>query len=304
MTIRRWMRVLRMAVLAVATVAATTVPTAAPSAAATVSIGFAPSADASAASDKPATSYGTAAKLEVDGKPSKITFLRFDVSGIEGRVVKNARLRMYQVDSSTAGGRVVAMSNTTWTESLTWNTRPTADGPVVATFGAVASKTWYEVPLHNVTLADGAFSFAIDSTSSNGADWASRESANPPQLIADIENGESPPPPPEPGEIEVSTVAGPTEGSSDPTYYANNRHIAVTAGGRELAVHGRHATGIQLAWRDAGGSWQRTTNGAVADGLLLRNTGTGDWPASIAVGGDPSDQQAWVVWGGTLASNQ
>lgn len=106
---------------------------------------------------------------------------------------------------------------------------------------------------------------------------------------------------------EVTQVAAPLVGSSEPTYYSTNRRMAVTAGGRRLVVYGRHGTGVQLAWRDAtdtSGQWRTDTTGAVSNGLLLGGadtggkTGTGDWPASIAIAKDSLGvEHAWAVFG-------
>ncbi len=97
----------------------------------------------------------------------------------------------------------------------------------------------------------------------------------------------------------VEEVAAPDFGSSEPTYFSGNHRAAVTAGGRTLIVHGRHASGVQLAWRDPGGAWRRATTGATPDGSLLAGAGTGDIPASIAVAVDElGNEHAWVVWGG------
>ena len=97
----------------------------------------------------------------------------------------------------------------------------------------------------------------------------------------------------------LSQIAAPTIGSSDATNLPTNHRIAVTSGGRTLVVHGRHADGLQLAWRDRfGTSWHTQSTGAVSDGRLLSGTGTGDWPASIALARDSAGvEHAWVVWG-------
>jgi hypothetical protein len=104
----------------------------------------------------------------------------------------------------------------------------------------------------------------------------------------------------------LTQVAGELTGSSDPTYFASNRRLAVTRSGRLLAVYGKHASGVQLAWRDPGAGWRTETSGAVSSGLLLGGTGTGDWPASIAVATDASgNESAWVVWSrATFGSNR
>ncbi len=102
---------------------------------------------------------------------------------------------------------------------------------------------------------------------------------------------------------DVSTVAKPAEGSSDPTSYASNRRVAVARSGRVLVVHGLHLEGVQLKWRDPGEPWRKKTTGAVSDGTLLRDTGTGDWTASIATARDgDGKERAWVVWSGTSST--
>ncbi|MDQ4095029.1 MAG: hypothetical protein M3174_02330 [Actinomycetota bacterium] len=103
-----------------------------------------------------------------------------------------------------------------------------------------------------------------------------------------------------PARAVVDTVATPEEGSSDPTWFASNRRVATTKTGRVLVVHGAHAEGVQLKWRDPGEPWRKRTTGKVSDGLLLRDSGTGDWTASIATatGGD-GRERAWVVWSGS-----
>jgi hypothetical protein len=95
----------------------------------------------------------------------------------------------------------------------------------------------------------------------------------------------------------LTQIADSTKGSSDPTYYPSNHRIALTSSGRQLVVYGVHATGVGLAWRDPGDAWRKETRGAVSNGLLLGGTGTGDWPASIAVARDAGGaEHAWVVW--------
>jgi hypothetical protein len=255
---------------------------------------FVPIADAYVADDAPDTSYGALSYWWVDASPVRQSFLLFDLSNLSGRTIVDVRLRLYQLNSSPTGGRVFSMSSTSWTESVTWKTRPPIDGPQLGNFGKVSTNTWYEADLGEMDLADGLTSVAMDSPDSDGAKWSSRESLQPPQLIVEVETV--------PGVIldGLSQVANPYLGSSDPTYYPSNHHLAVTSAGRLLAVHGRHKTGVQLAWRDPGGGWQSTTTGAVTDGLLEPNPGsTGDWPASIGVARDSAGaEHAWVVWSG------
>jgi hypothetical protein len=95
-----------------------------------------------------------------------------------------------------------------------------------------------------------------------------------------------------------SEIAGPCDGSSNPTFLSNNRRLATTAGRRVLALYDPHGSGQQLVWRDRGRGWSTRTRGAVADGFMPGDRG-GDRPASIALARDAAGRQhAWVVWGG------
>jgi hypothetical protein len=97
----------------------------------------------------------------------------------------------------------------------------------------------------------------------------------------------------------ITQVAGPGVGSSNPTAFATNHHVAMTRSGRVLVVHGLHGRGVQLAWKDRGQTtWNTSTTGEVADGVLLDGTNSGDWPSSIVVARDGTGaERAWVVIG-------
>lgn len=254
---------------------------------------FVSHADTYVDASAPTVAYGTASGVYVDASPAKVSYLRFDVSGLAGRTVTGVRLRMRSRESSVSGGRVFALSPSGWDEATTHATRPAIQGAPLATIGTVATDIVYEVDLGASVTGDGTYAFAIDSTSSDSARWASRESVGAPKLLVDatdigITND---------GLSEVSDGAS---GSSSPTYYTSNHRLAKTAGGRLLAVHGRHAQGVALKWRDAETSWRSASVGQNAFGLLLAGSGTGDWPASIAVGRDAAgEEHAWVVWART-----
>ena len=186
------------------------------------------------------------------------------------------------------------MSSNSWTEgATTWNTRPAIDGPQLGSLGAVQAGNWYEATLDpSFVTGDGIYSLAMDSTNADSAGYSTREGSTPPELLVDVDMGLA-------VHDGLSQVAAPTVGSKGPTSFATNHRMAVTSGGRTLIVHGRHAQGLQLAWRDRRGTaWHTQTTGAISNGLLLSGTGTGDWPASIALARDSGGaEHAWVVWG-------
>jgi hypothetical protein len=281
-------------VLALVSAVAALLPATADAARAVDLVGAWSSADTYVDKSLPTTSFGDAPSVLADADPPRQAFLKFDVAGIAGRRVRDVRLRVYQTDGSLNGGRVFSTPADAWDESITWATRPPLQGAPLAEFGPVTVGSWYDVSLGPIISGDGVVSLGIDSPHSDGSAWGSRESDQPAELIVEVERV--------PGMIVdgVSQLAPRTVGSSDPTEYAGNRRLAVTAGGRQLAVYGRHSEGVQLAWRDPAGTWQTISRGAVADGLLLGGAGTGDWVASIATASDSlGAQHAWVVWGST-----
>lgn len=254
---------------------------------------FRPTADSYVTSAVPGTSYGTSTFLYADSSPVMQSFMKFDLTGLAGRTVTDVKLRVFVNDPSPAGGAVHRVPSTSWLESLTYNTRPSFDSAVLGSFGAVSLNSWHEVSLGPIVSGNGPVALAVDSANADAARWSSRETVNPPHLVVEVAAI--------PGHVAdgLMEVASPWTGSSDPTYYPSNHRLAITRGGRLLALHGRHSSGVQLAWKDAGGGWQNRTTGSVGDGLLLGNTGTGDWPASIAVANDTSGaQHAWAVWSG------
>lgn len=148
-------------------------------------ITLAPTADTFVRSDAPTTAAGSSNEIDVDGSPMKRTLIRFNVTGIAGRTVSSAVLRLSCVNATSVGGEVRLGTSTTWNESVTWNTAPTT-GTVVAGFlPAVSIGKSYDVDLSKVVTADGTYSFDIVSTASDGAAYGSRESSTPPQLIVE-----------------------------------------------------------------------------------------------------------------------
>ena len=98
---------------------------------------------------------------------------------------------------------------------------------------------------------------------------------------------------------EPTGVAGSCEGSSNPTVFASNRRVAVTARGRVLALYDPHGSGQQLTWRDRGDGWETRTRGRVEGGDFAGEA-PGDRTAAIALVRDGAgEQHGWVVLTGT-----
>src|SRR5580765_3232586 len=90
----------------------------------TETLSFVPIADVYATSGSPTTNFGTATTLRADGSPTDLSFLRFTVTGVSGRTVQHARLRLQVTGASKSGGTIHKISDNAWSEtSLTFNTR-------------------------------------------------------------------------------------------------------------------------------------------------------------------------------------
>jgi hypothetical protein len=151
---------------------------------------FAPIADATVNAGSPSINFGTKTTLEVDNSTLQNFLIKFAVSGIGTDKVISAKLRLYNVNSSNAGGDLYRIANNTWSEStLTWNNAPLADQTKFSSIGAVTEGNWYEVDVKPLITGDGTFSLRVNSTSSDGADYNSKEAAGfAPQLVLTVGN--------------------------------------------------------------------------------------------------------------------
>ncbi len=152
--------------------------------------------DAHVAAKSPDRNYGTSATLVSDRSPVFVTYLMFDLSGLT-QPVSGATLRMYKTSGSGGLQTIWNVEDDSWTEAtLTYRNRP-ARGTAAATFvPGTASGSWVEV---DVTAAVAAavgtlLSLSIDSTSSDGYDFKSKEAASD-RVELVVEPGPVPPPP-------------------------------------------------------------------------------------------------------------
>jgi len=149
---------------------------------------FYPIDDAYIASGSPATNAGSATTLQVDNSPIKHILIKFNISGLNGKHVTSAKLRLYNADPSSKGGDFYVVSDNSWQEeTVTWSNAPAALTNLLASLGSVSIGNWYEVDITSLITGDGTYSLRIASTSSDGADYSSKEGANPPQLVITVQ---------------------------------------------------------------------------------------------------------------------
>lgn len=149
-----------------------------------------PTADTYVFRNNPYTNFGNATTLLVDYSPEARTYFKFDVSGLTGKTIVSAKLRLYAVDPSDAGGRLHRVTSNSWTETgLNWNNRPSYSSTVIGSIGSVVANAWYEIDVKSQITANGTYSFLLESASTNGADYVSRQgaSANRPRLVVVVQ---------------------------------------------------------------------------------------------------------------------
>ncbi|WP_181037274.1 phytase [Arthrobacter sp. 4R501] len=149
-------------------------------------------ADAYVSSAATTTNYGTTPKLAVDNSPVENAYLKFDLSALAGKTIVSAKLQLRATTSGSTGTQNVRLvTDDTWTEiALTYSTRPALGSSVLGSLGPVTGNTNYEVPLTASALqADlgGILSLGINTTSSDGADFGSRETTTPPRLVLQLQ---------------------------------------------------------------------------------------------------------------------
>jgi hypothetical protein len=145
--------------------------------------------------------------LEADRSPIKDFLLKFVVSGMNGRQPISAKVRLYDINPSSQGGDFHRVADSSWDEAtVTWNNAPAADAAVIGSLGAVVVNTWYEVDITSVVTQDGPISLRVTSSSTNGADYSSKEDAAgfAPQLVVTVSAGD-PTPTPTPTPTPVAT---------------------------------------------------------------------------------------------------
>ena len=152
-------------------------------------------ADTKANSGSPTKNYGsdTTIRVRLDNYQS---FLRFSVSGLSGRTVTGAKLRLKAVtQTSRDGGDVFLIGDrladgiTPWTEAnLTWATMPSFTG--AAKLGSVgpvdpaAAGGVVDVALSpSAFTGDGTYNLGLKSASTNSAYYATKEAGAGAQLV-------------------------------------------------------------------------------------------------------------------------
>lgn len=168
-------------------------PTTPPPPPAQATLTYTPSDDARINKSYPGSNYGSSLYLNADNSPVVDMLLKFNVSGINGRRVVSAKLKLYCNEASAVtGGKFYPTVSSSWSQStVTWNNAPAiVSGDPGRSLGAVTAGKSYEVDVTSLVKGDGAVSLRANSSSGDGVGYSSKENSTAsyrPQLIVTVE---------------------------------------------------------------------------------------------------------------------
>ena len=287
----------------------TPMPTApAPGSAITLS----PSADAYVDAANPAVNYGKNNALRTDTSPDQRSYLRFAVPPNLG-TIGSATLRIYANTTSAAGFRL-ARAEGGWAESsVSFNNKPPAAGGIVGTSGTLGAGTWVEVNVLDALAAvggSGELNLVIDTTSTTGVHYDSREGPNPPQLIIRTGTQSAPTVTPSPGGATTLTFAPIADAyiseSSPATNYGLALNLRVDSSAPKQAsylrfdIQGVEGTVTRATLRvfaasgSTAGYEVRTVQGTWAETAVTHNNGPAVGATAAGVSNKPFTTGTWT----------
>ena len=151
------------------------------------SLTFVPGADTYVNAGSPASNYGSSTSLRADGSPDVHSYLHFNVQGLGGKTIAQARLLIYLTSKANKGIDVETVTDNSWGELATNYNNAPALGGIVASSTSANAGTWVELDVTSYVTGEGTYSFGITTSSSTALSMASRETgANAPQLILSL----------------------------------------------------------------------------------------------------------------------
>ena len=141
-------------------------------------------ADAFVTKSNPTSNYGRNSKLKVDGKPIKLSYLKFDLSSLAGKTILSSTLNLSVSNSSTSIQNLYDVDDISWVETgITYNNKPPV-GSLITTIPGGTINKWTSVDVTNYvqSKAGQIFSIAMDQSNIVEIWFYSRETGSKPTL--------------------------------------------------------------------------------------------------------------------------
>lgn len=149
-----------------------------------------PTADANALSWAATTNYGGSVDLLAGASTSRLSYLKWDLSGYDGKSITSAKVRISRKSGSGGNARFYQHDGAAWTETgLTWNNRPSL-GSLMATFPVDGNSTVHEVDVTAwANSLRGNAHAGLVLVCDNNIAWHSKESTtgNGPALVIEAD---------------------------------------------------------------------------------------------------------------------
>ena len=177
---------------------------------------FTPVADSYVNQSSPDKNFGNNHSIRVDGSPLVRSYLRFEVSGING-TVSSITLRIYANSSSGSGFEVHKVGDNSWQEkNITFNNAPNP-GAKVGTSPSFSSHNWVTTDVSALLNADGTVSIALAGINQTAINLASSEDHDrKPQLLVEIASPQPTATPTTPPNPTATPISLPTATSTTP----------------------------------------------------------------------------------------
>ncbi len=151
---------------------------------------FGPSDDAYVQQEKPYENFNdnyivADQNLRFDG------LLRFNIQGVEDRAINYAKLRLFVINPSDAGGKFYHCRDDWHEDVVTWDKAPSiiSASPVAVIDHALLQNQWIEVDVTSLVTQNGPVALRFVSDSTDNVMFSSKENTNrnAPELIVDVE---------------------------------------------------------------------------------------------------------------------
>lgn len=137
--------------------------------------------DAILLGNRPTANYGTATILGTDDAPDILSFLKFNVAGLDGPVA-SATLRVF-VTSGNIPFNAAQVADDGWSQSsITYSNQPPT-GSIINGSGSFSSGAWVEIDVTSYVDGNGTFSLALLPDGAGRTLLNSSEAGNGPQLV-------------------------------------------------------------------------------------------------------------------------
>jgi hypothetical protein len=152
---------------------------------------FEPIADTYVDARRPRQSFDRAQRLHVRGAPARASYLRFAVTGVKGRRVASARLRL-ELGHGRPRGTAYVLGDSAWElRTLSYARRPRLDSVVAGALAARKGERVIEVDLGGAIRGDGLYTVMLKGRGAADAAFVSSEATagQGPTLIVEVDDG-------------------------------------------------------------------------------------------------------------------